>query len=76
MQEVTYRDKEGELQKAQEYFAGETNGEVWDKMRARLAGLEQEAEVLKVERRKIGRNDPCPCGSGKKFKKCCISAVK
>ena len=22
---------------------------------------------------KIGRNDPCPCGSGKKFKKCCIS---
>jgi methionyl aminopeptidase len=22
---------------------------------------------------KIGRNDPCPCGSGKKFKKCCAS---
>ena len=22
-------------------------------------------------RKKIGRNDPCPCGSGKKFKKCC-----
>jgi hypothetical protein len=22
--------------------------------------------------KKIGRNDPCPCGSGKKFKKCCI----
>jgi len=21
---------------------------------------------------KVGRNDPCPCGSGKKFKKCCI----
>jgi preprotein translocase subunit SecA len=21
--------------------------------------------------RKIGRNDPCPCGSGKKYKKCC-----
>lgn len=20
----------------------------------------------------VGRNDPCPCGSGKKFKKCCI----
>jgi uncharacterized protein YecA (UPF0149 family) len=20
---------------------------------------------------KIGRNDPCPCGSGKKFKQCC-----
>jgi hypothetical protein len=24
--------------------------------------------------RKVGRNDPCPCGSGKKFKKCCLSA--
>jgi len=24
-----------------------------------------------VVRRKIGRNDPCPCGSGKKYKHCC-----
>ena len=23
------------------------------------------------EARRIGRNDPCPCGSGAKFKKCC-----
>jgi preprotein translocase subunit SecA len=23
------------------------------------------------QQRKTGRNDPCPCGSGKKFKKCC-----
>ena len=22
---------------------------------------------------KVGRNDPCPCGSGKKYKKCCLS---
>ena len=22
---------------------------------------------------RIGRNDPCPCGSGKKFKKCCMN---
>lgn len=26
----------------------------------------------KTERRKIGRNEPCPCGSGKKYKKCCL----
>ena len=25
---------------------------------------------VRVEQ-KIGRNDPCPCGSGKKYKKCC-----
>jgi hypothetical protein len=24
----------------------------------------------------IGRNDPCPCGSGKKFKKCCLDTVR
>lgn len=23
---------------------------------------------------KVGRNDPCPCGSGKKYKKCCGAA--
>ncbi|MCB0522298.1 MAG: SEC-C domain-containing protein [Saprospiraceae bacterium] len=22
---------------------------------------------------KVGRNDPCPCGSGKKYKKCCMN---
>jgi len=24
-----------------------------------------------VKKKKVGRNDPCPCGSGKKYKKCC-----
>lgn len=28
--------------------------------------------VLKGEMKNIGRNDPCPCGSGKKYKKCCL----
>ena len=28
--------------------------------------------LAKNLRQKVGRNDPCPCGSGKKFKKCCI----
>ncbi|NCN27328.1 YchJ family protein [bacterium] len=28
-------------------------------------------EVHKRDEPKVGRNDPCPCGSGKKFKKCC-----
>lgn len=25
---------------------------------------------------KVGRNEPCPCGSGKKFKKCCLRAAQ
>jgi len=34
----------------------------------------EDAPVVKTEKRegdKVGRNSPCPCGSGKKFKKCC-----
>jgi preprotein translocase subunit SecA len=39
---------------------------------ARMAG--SGAEVALQQRRvgeKVGRNDLCPCGSGKKYKKCC-----
>jgi uncharacterized protein YecA (UPF0149 family) len=25
---------------------------------------------------KVGRNEPCPCGSGKKFKKCCLNSIR
>ena len=32
---------------------------------------EHETETVRRETPKVGRNDPCPCGSGKKFKKCC-----
>ena len=32
---------------------------------------EQRSSTTVVKPPKIGRNDPCPCGSGKKYKKCC-----
>jgi len=40
---------------------------------ARMAGAGEYQPVQQVVRgtAKIGRNDPCPCGSGKKYKKCC-----
>lgn len=25
---------------------------------------------------KLGRNDPCPCGSGKRYKRCCLASGK
>ena len=34
-------------------------------------GEERRAEPVKRTEKKVGRNDPCPCGSGKKYKKCC-----
>ncbi len=32
-------------------------------------------ETFRRETPKVGRNDPCPCGSGKKFKRCCGKAA-
>ena len=32
--------------------------------------------VVKKAAEKIGRNDPCPCGSGKKYKKCCGANIR
>ncbi|WP_414647875.1 SEC-C metal-binding domain-containing protein [Desulfitobacterium sp.] len=38
--------------------------------------MKSSKDAPKVATLKIGRNDPCPCGSGKKYKKCCgITAV-
>ncbi len=35
------------------------------------AEAEEKVKPVKREGKKVGRNDPCPCGSGKKYKKCC-----
>lgn len=35
---------------------------------------EQKASGTIRKEKKVGRNDPCPCGSGKKYKKCCGNA--
>lgn len=35
------------------------------------ANSEKRAPVKKTAAEKVGRNDPCPCGSGLKYKKCC-----
>lgn len=31
-----------------------------------------QSQPVKRDNDKVGRNDPCPCGSGKKYKKCCL----
>jgi preprotein translocase subunit SecA len=37
---------------------------------ARVGGDDAEVKTVRREEPKVGRNDPCPCGSGKKYKKC------
>ena len=47
----------------------------WDKIftaeRKKELYREQKQSGTIRKEKKIGRNDPCPCGSGKKYKKCC-----
>lgn len=38
---------------------------------AGISGPLQREPIVRTEK-KIGRNEPCPCGSGKKYKKCCM----
>jgi uncharacterized protein YecA (UPF0149 family) len=48
---------------------------VWDTLlteeRRKELYWEQKKSNTVVKDKKVGRNDPCPCGSGKKYKKCC-----
>jgi len=45
--------------------------EIFSKERQKELYMEQKKSGTVIKGAKIGRNDPCPCGSGKKYKKCC-----
>ncbi len=42
-----------------------------EKKESGAGGGEKQKQSPIINKDKIGRNDPCPCGSGKKYKKCC-----
>lgn len=55
-----------------------------EELRQRILAMDMPSEELRMsllkeiasaqtadKPKKVGRNDPCPCGSGKKYKKCC-----
>ena len=44
--------------------------DMFDKMKKAI----QQESIIENTPKKTGRNEPCPCGSGKKYKKCCIDA--
>lgn len=45
----------------------------WQREQVQHSKREAVIQTIKNGEIKVGRNDPCPCGSGKKFKKCCGS---
>jgi len=74
------KDKEREMiekgvaDKSEDEGEGEADGAEGQERAAKRRGArpagEPQAAPVKRERPKVGRNDPCPCGSGKKYKKC------
>lgn len=54
-------------------------GVLTEELREQVARLEEEflayrkALVTPEKAVKVGRNDPCPCGSGRKYKRCCLT---
>ena len=45
--------------------------DIFDKETKHRLYMEQKKSGTIIKGAKVGRNDPCPCGSGKKYKKCC-----
>ncbi|MDD3278385.1 MAG: SEC-C metal-binding domain-containing protein [Lachnospiraceae bacterium] len=45
--------------------------EIFTEEQKKVLYLDQKKSGTIIKGTKIGRNDPCPCGSGKKYKKCC-----
>ena len=52
-------------------------GDIAQQQQAAIEGSgqgERKPEPIRHRGQRVGRNDPCPCGSGKKYKQCCMGA--
>lgn len=68
---ATYRDHNGVRQTHHELSEFEKKDGEWFFRDAKPPTIEQ----FRRDEPKVGRNDPCSCGSGKKYKKCCGKAA-
>lgn len=64
--QASYREK-GQVRQLHEISRFEKKDGRW----FYVDGEMPKPETVRHEAQKVGRNDPCPCGSGKKYKKCC-----
>ena len=68
------KDAEGPIAELREEWLSTPRASLGGRMPADLlreGGMFDKVETYRREVPKIGRNDPCPCGSGKKYKRCC-----
>jgi len=54
-----------------------STSEIARQQQAAIEGTQadQKLEPIRNRAQRVGRNDPCPCGSGKKYKRCCLNKV-
>lgn len=57
--------------KAEHLFSLDEWNDIFDDVRKKEIFTKFKRSRTVVKDKKIGRNEPCPCGSGKKYKKCC-----
>lgn len=67
---ITAALKSGEVD-IEEYRKGILMSELSEKVKMDMLRQLSQIEGKNTTQKKVGRNDPCPCGSGKKYKKCC-----
>jgi uncharacterized protein YecA (UPF0149 family) len=77
IRELLRREADGQIETLRSTLVGYETPALMREFAARRKAAEErlekgETESLRItEARRIGRNDPCPCNSGIKFKKCC-----
>lgn len=74
---VDYATRDGEVVRGELHKGFE--GQIWQHEINHLNGIEEvvvEKHHPDPKETIVGRNEPCPCGSGKKYKKCCLTLLQ
>lgn len=71
---VSYYDEVG---KSHRELHNGFEGQIWQHEINHLNGVKENVQESAVEPKpiEVGRNEPCPCGSGLKYKKCCLLLI-
>jgi preprotein translocase subunit SecA len=64
------RERQSDLSRTRTNKEQEADNRARQRAAASAGGRRRKPETVKRTEKKVGRNDPCPCGSGKKYKKC------
>lgn len=76
LQEAVAESKEAEESNEENIRKGVISGQMNEAALAAMAkqGYFRKTRPIVRDNKKVGRNDTCPCGSGKKYKDCCLNS--